>query len=145
MSCLTTCSHGKNPSTPQYRLKPIRNTRRVRGRSPRESEGSQKTNDWKRAWQSRLQFRSRQKNGGRDILRIQFFCPHFPASHLHFDRIIYSRAMLVCPIISPSLDIYPTLNEICGLIQTVPQKLARLLIALLLKNLNAKWPHLAVT
>ena len=43
------------------------------------------------------------------------------------------------------LDIYPTLNEICGLNPTVPQKLAGHSIALLLKNPDAEWPHVALT
>ncbi len=43
------------------------------------------------------------------------------------------------------LDIYPTLNEICGLSQTVPQKLAGHSVASLLKNPDANWPYVAVT
>jgi arylsulfatase A-like enzyme len=43
------------------------------------------------------------------------------------------------------MDIYPTLNEICGLDQKVPQALAGHSLAPLLENPGADWPHVAVT
>jgi len=43
------------------------------------------------------------------------------------------------------MDIYPTLNEICGLDQKVPQQLAGHSLAPLLENPEADWPHVAVT
>ncbi len=43
------------------------------------------------------------------------------------------------------LDIFPTMNELCGLDQNVPQALAGHSLAPLLKNPDAPWPHLAIT
>ncbi len=43
------------------------------------------------------------------------------------------------------LDIYPTLNELCGLEQKVPQALAGHSLAPLLQNPEQDWPHVALT
>jgi len=43
------------------------------------------------------------------------------------------------------LDIYPTLNELCGLNQPVPQALAGHSLAPLLKNPGGDWPYVALT
>ena len=43
------------------------------------------------------------------------------------------------------LDIFPTLNEVCGLDQKVPQELAGHSLAPLLAQPDAVWPYLAVT
>lgn len=43
------------------------------------------------------------------------------------------------------MDIFPTLNELCGLDQKVPQRLAGHSLAPLLAQPDANWPHVAVT
>lgn len=43
------------------------------------------------------------------------------------------------------MDIFPTLNEICGLDQKVPQELAGHSLARLLTHPDASWPHVALT
>ncbi len=50
-----------------------------------------------------------------------------------------------CPAPVSLLDIYPTLNELCGMSQPVPQHLAGHSLVPLLRDPDHAWPHIALT